>query len=92
MDGHPPDAEGIRRGGGIGVSRRVIPRNVQFMGCAMCGETEKTLRRVGEGLLCPVCAGRAVSRSDTAAPVGARGSRRGPLVLREVEINDKEEQ
>lgn len=55
------------------MSRRVIPRSVQFMGCAMCGETEKTLRRVGEDLLCSVCAGRAVSRSDTAAPVGARG-------------------
>nr|DAI10986.1 MAG TPA: adenylate kinase [Caudoviricetes sp.] len=73
------------------MSRRVIPRSVQFMGCAMCGETEKTLRRVGEDLLCSVCAGRAVSRSDTAAPVGARGSRRGPLVLREINIDEKEE-
>lgn len=74
------------------MSRRVIPRSVQFVGCAMCGETEKTLRRVGEDLLCSVCAGRAVSRLDTAAPVGARGSRRGPLVLQEIEIDDKEEQ
>ncbi len=73
------------------MSRRVIPRSVQFMGCAMCGETEKTLRRVGEDLLCSVCAGRAVSRSDTAAPVGARGSRRGPLMLREISIDEKEE-
>lgn len=73
------------------MSRRVIPRSVQFMGCAMCGETEKTLRRVGEDFLCSVCAGRAVSRSDTAAPVGARGSRRGPLVLREISIDEKEE-
>ena len=73
------------------MSRRVIPRSVQFMGCAMCGETEKTLRRVGEDLLCSVCAGRAVSRPDTAAPVGARGSRRGPLVLREINIDEKEE-
>lgn len=73
------------------MSRRVIPRSVQFMGCAMCGETEKALRRVGEDLLCSVCAGRAVSRSDTAAPVGARGSRRGPLVLREINIDEKEE-
>ena len=73
------------------MSRRVIPRSVRFMGCAMCGETEKTLRRVGEDLLCSVCAGRAVSRSDTAAPVGARGSRRGPLVLREISIDEKEE-
>lgn len=73
------------------MSRRVIPRSVQFMGCAMCGETEKTLRRVGEDLLCSVCAGRAVSRSDTAAPVGARGSRRGSLVLREISIDEKEE-
>lgn len=73
------------------MSRRVIPRSVQFMGCAMCGETEKPLRRVGEDLLCSVCAGRAVSRSDTAAPVGARGSRRGPLVLREISIDEKEE-
>lgn len=73
------------------MSRRVIPRSVQFMGCAMCGKTEKTLRRVGEDLLCSVCAGRAVSRSDTAAPVGARGSRRGPLVLREINIDEKEE-
>lgn len=73
------------------MSRRVIPRSVQFMGCAMCGETEKTLRRVGEDLLCSVCAGRAVSRSDTAAPVGAQGSRRGPLVLREISIDEKEE-
>lgn len=73
------------------MSRRVIPRSVQFMGCAMCGETEKTLRRVGEDLLCSVCAGRAVSRSDTAAPVGARGSRRGPLVLREINIDEEEE-
>lgn len=73
------------------MSRRVIPRSVQFMGCAMCGDTEKTLRRVGEDLLCSVCAGRAVSRSDTAAPVGARGSRRGPLVLREISIDEKEE-
>lgn len=73
------------------MSRRVIPRSVQFMGCAMCGITEKTLRRVGEDLLCSVCAGRAVSRSDTAAPVGARGSRRGPLVLREISIDEKEE-
>lgn len=73
------------------MSRRVIPRSVQFMGCAMCGETENTLRRVGEDLLCSVCAGRAVSRSDTAAPVGARGSRRGPLVLREISIDEKEE-
>ena len=73
------------------MSRRVIPRSVQFMGCAMCGETEKTLRRVGEDLLCSVCAGRAVPRSDTAAPVGARGSRRGPLVLREINIDEKEE-
>lgn len=73
------------------MSRRVIPRSVQFMGCAMCGETEKTLRRVGEDLLCSVCAGRAVSRSDTAAPVGARGSRRGPLVLREISIDEKED-
>lgn len=73
------------------MSRRVIPRSVQFMGCAMCGEAEKTLRRVGEDLLCSVCAGRAVSRSDTAAPVGARGSRRGPLVLREINIDEKEE-
>ena len=73
------------------MSRRVIPRSVQFLGCAMCGDTEKTLRRVGEDLLCSVCAGRAVSRSDTAAPVGARGSRRGPLVLREISIDEKEE-
>lgn len=73
------------------MSRRVIPRSVQFMGCAMCGETEKTLRRVGEDLLCSVCAGRAVSRSDTAAPVGARGSRRGPLALRKISIDEKEE-
>ena len=63
----------------------------QMVGCAMCGETEKTLRRVGEDLLCSVCAGQAVSRSDTAAPVGARGSRRGPLVLREISIDEKEE-
>lgn len=41
------------------MSRRVIPRSVQFMGCALCGEMEKTLRRVGEDLLCSVCAGRA---------------------------------
>lgn len=73
------------------MSRRVIPRSVQFMGCALCGEMEKTLRRVGEDLLCSVCAGRAVSRADTAAPVGARGSRRGPLVLREISIDEKEE-
>lgn len=63
----------------------------QMVGCAVCGETERTLRRVGENLLCPVCAGQAVSRSDTAAPVGARGSRRGPLVLREISIDEKEE-
>lgn len=63
----------------------------QMVGCAVCGETERTLRRVGENLLCPVCAGRAVSRSDTAAPVGARGSRREPLVLREISIDEKEE-
>ncbi len=63
----------------------------QMVGCAMCGETEKTLRRVGEDLLCSVCAGRAVSKSDTAAPVGARGSRSGPLVLREISIDEKED-
>lgn len=73
------------------MSRRVIPRSVRFVGCAMCGETEKTLRRVGEDLLCSVCAGRAVSKSDTAAPVGARGSRSGPLVLREISIDEKED-
>ena len=73
------------------MSRRAIPRSVQFMGCAVCGETEKNLRRVGEDLLCPVCAGQTVSKSDTAAPVGARGSRRGPLVLREISIDEKEE-
>lgn len=73
------------------MSRRVIPRSVQFMGCAMCGETEKTLRRVGEGLLCPVCAEQAVSKSDTAAPAGVRGSRSGPLVLREISIDEKED-
>ena len=73
------------------MSRRVIPRSVQFMGCAVCGETERTLRRVGENLLCPVCAGQAVSKSDTAAPAGVRGSRRGPLVLREISIDAKED-
>ena len=73
------------------MSRRAIPRSVRFVGCAMCGETEKTLRRVGEDLLCPMCAGRTVSRSDTAAPVGVRGSRCGPLVLREISIDEKEE-
>lgn len=73
------------------MSKRAILRSVRFVGCAVCGETEKTLCRVGENLLCPVCAGRAVSRSDTAAPVGARGSRRGPLVLREISIDEREE-
>lgn len=64
----------------------------QMVGCAVCGETERTLRRVGENLLCPVCAEQAVSKSDTAAPAGVQGSRSGPLVLREIEIDDKEEQ
>lgn len=73
------------------MSRWAIPRSVRFVGCAMCGETEKTLRRVGEDLLCPVCAGRTVPKTDTAKPVGARGSRRGPLVLREISIDEKEE-
>lgn len=73
------------------MSKRAIPRSVRFVGCAMCGETGKTLRRVGEDLLCPVCAGRTVSKSDTVKPVGARGSRRGPLVLREISIDEKEE-
>ena len=73
------------------MSRWAIPRSVRFVGCAMCGETEKTLRRVGEDLLCTVCAGRTVSKTDTAKPVGARGSRRGPLVLREISIDEKEE-
>lgn len=73
------------------MSRLVIPRSVRFVGCAVCGETERTLRRVGENLLCPVCAGQTVSKSDTAAPAGIRGSRSGPLVLREIIIDEKED-
>nr|DAQ49502.1 MAG TPA: PriA DNA helicase Cys-rich region (CRR) domain [Caudoviricetes sp.] len=63
---------------------------MQFVGCQRCGETEKTLRRVGGTLLCHRCAGAPVSGSDTAAAAGARGMRRGPLVLREIR-DDKEE-
>lgn len=63
----------------------------QMVGCAVCGETERTPRRVGENLLCPECAGQTVSKSDTAAPAGIRGSRSGPLVLREIIIDEKED-
>lgn len=73
------------------MSKRRIPRSVQFVGCQRCGETEKTLRRVGGALLCPRCAGAPVSGSDTAAAAGARGMWRGPLVLREIREDDKEE-
>lgn len=73
------------------MSKRGIPRSVQFVGCQRCGETENTLRRVGSALLCPRCAGAPVSGSDTAAAAGPRGVRRGPLVLREIGIDDKEE-
>ena len=78
-----------------GVARAALPKkdrrllNVQFVGCERCGETEKTLRRVDGVLLCPRCAGRPVPKSGTAAPGGARGSRLGPLVLQEIDV-DKE--
>ena len=63
--------------------------DAQFVGCERCGETEKTLRRVDGVLLCPRCAGRPVPKSGTAAPGGARGSRRGPLVLQEIDVDEE---
>lgn len=73
------------------MNKRRIPRSVQFVGCQRCGETEKTLRRVDGALLCPRCAGAPVSGSDTAAAPVPRGMQRGPLVLQEIRIDDKEE-
>lgn len=35
--------------------RQALVRQVVFIGCQFCGETDKTLRNYGNGKICPEC-------------------------------------
>lgn len=50
------------------MSKHRIPRTVVVVGCHLCGEYAKPLRKCSEGYICAACAQRqkeAVPKSDT---------------------------